>query len=148
MGGGGGGGGEKPIDPEREEFLRSLKDAKFMSANRYRGLKGYVVVFFDNRSFILIENQYKDNAAFLMDLPERLDMEAVEEELHKQKSSDDGKTEVSKDELRTAVEQKYWQPISQEVRTRSDLVAKGAKRYVHKPGVWQDKMREAIAAKL
>lgn len=142
------GGVEKPIDPEREEFLRSLKDAKFMSANRGKGLKGYVIVFFDNKDFILIENQYRDNAAFIMDLPERVDMKAIEDGIRNQKTVEDGEGQkVSKDELRTAVEQRYWEPISKEVRTRQDLLMKGAKRYIHKPGVWQQEMREAIASR-
>jgi len=142
-----GGGGEKPIDPERLKFFRSLKDAKFISVNRSRGLKGYMVVFFDNSNFIIVENEYKGNAAFIVDLPETVDMEAIKEELLFQRSKEGGDVEVSKEELRKEVERRYWQPISEKAKTRSELKALGAKRFVHIPETWQESVRQAIESK-
>ncbi|MDP3792977.1 MAG: hypothetical protein Q8Q89_04615 [bacterium] len=145
--GGGGGGVEQPIDPEREKFIRSLKDAKFTSVNRLRGLKGYQVVFFDNNDFVLIENLFVGNAAFILGLPEKLNMAAIEEELAAQKSGEEDAKEVSKDELRKETEKRYWQPISQQAKTRSDLVALGAQRFRHTPDTWQETLSKAIASR-
>lgn len=147
-GGGGGGGIEQPIDPEREKFIRSLKDAKFTLVNRSSGLKGYQVVFFDNNNFVLIENLFKGNAAFILDLPEKLNMEAIEEELAAEKSGDGDSKEVSKEELRKEIETRYWKPISQQAKTRSDLVAMGAQRFIHTPDTWQETLSKAIESRM
>ncbi|MBI2064785.1 MAG: hypothetical protein HYT62_01885 [Candidatus Yanofskybacteria bacterium] len=146
--GGGIEGGEKVIDPERLEFFRSLKDAKFISANRSKGLKGYMVVFFNDRDFIVIENPYKGNAAFILDLPEKVDMEAIEEEIRVKKSKEGESVKVSKEELRDEVEKRYWQPISEKAKTRSDLKALGAERIVHTPATWQENISKAIASRI
>jgi len=138
-------GGEKLIDPERLKFFRSLKDAKFISANRSRGLKGYMVVFFDNSNFLVVENPYKGNAVFIPDLPEKIDMQAIEKELEVRKSKEGESKKVSKDELRDEVEKRYWQPISEKAKTRSDLKALGAERIVHTPDTWQENVSKAIA---
>lgn len=143
-GGGDDGGGEQPIDPERLKFFRSLKNAKFMSANRSKGFKGYMVVFFDKSKFLVVENEFKGNAVFIVDLPEEVDMEAIGKELSVHKSGED---EVSKEELRKEVEGRYWRPISEKAKTRSQLVQFGAERYVHTPGTWQETVRKAIESR-
>lgn len=144
---GDGGDSERPIDPERLKFFRSLKDAKFISANRFKGLKGYMVVFFDNKPFLIVENEYKGNAVFKVGLPESVDMKAIEEELLARKSQE-GNREISKEELRVAVEDRYWRPISEKAKTRSELRALGAQRFVHTPGTWQETIRQAIESKI
>ena len=147
-GGGGGGGVEQPIDPDREKFIRSLKDAKFTSVNRSKWLKGYQVVWFDNNNFVLIENLYKGNAAFIMNLPEDLSLEAIEKELAKQKSAEGENGDVSKEELRKEVENRYWKPVSEQAKTRSDLVAMGAQRFIHTPDTWQETLSKAIESRM
>ena len=140
-------GGERLIDPERLKFFRSLKDFKFIAVNRSKGLKGYVVVFFDDSNFIVVENEYKGNAAFILDLPEKVDMRAIEEELRAKKSREGGSEEVSKDELRDEVEERYWKPISEKAKTRTDLKALGAERIVHTPDTWQENIGRALASR-
>jgi len=141
------GGSEKPIDPERLKFFRSLKDAKFISANRSNGMKGYVVVFFDNRGFLIVENEYKGNAAFIVDLPEAVDMDAIREELSVKKSEAGRGGEISKEELRDEVERRYWQPISEKAKTRSELRALGAERIIHTPDTWQETMLKVVESR-
>ncbi len=142
------GGRENPIDPEREKFIRSLPNAKFATVNREKGLRGYMVVFLDGTDVVYVENQAYDNAAFVGDiLPEKVNMKDIEEEISAQKEQAGQDKKVSKDELRKAVEERYWAPISEKVKTRSDLVSLGAKRYVHTPGKWQENVRQAIESR-
>lgn len=137
---------EKPIDPQRKEFLYSQKGAKFGFANEKKGFRGYQGLLFDN--FIYLENPIKDNAAFIVDLPERVDMEAIEKEVARKKI-DEGEAEpnISKDELREATLKRYWEPISEKAKTRGDLVALGAQRFVHTPEKWQENVRQAIESR-
>lgn len=134
------GGGEKPIDPEREQFLQSQRGAKFEFANRSVGFRGYKGLLFDK--FIYLENPYKDNAAFIVDLPERIDFEAIENELVVKAGEG---VKVSKDEIRETVLERYWQPISDKAKTRKELVALGAQRFIHTPETWQGNISKAIA---
>ena len=137
---------EKPIDPARKEFLYSQRGAKFPFANDKNGFRGYQGLLFDN--FIYLENPVKDNAAFIVDLPEEVDMEAIEKEIA-QKKMDEGETEpeISKDELREATLNRYWKPISDKAKTRRELIALGAQRFVHTPEKWQENVRQAIASR-
>ena len=137
---------EKPIDPQRKEFLYSQKGAKFGFANEKKGFRGYQGLLFD--SFIYLENPIKDNAAFIVDLPERVDMEAIEKEVA-QKKIDKGEAEpnISKNELREATLKRYWEPISEKAKTRGDLVALGAQRFIHTPEKWQENVRQAIESR-
>ena len=137
---------EQPIDPERLKFFRSLKDAEFISANHSMGLNGYVVIFFDNQKFVVVENEFKGNALFLVDLHEKLDMAALEKELSAQKK--DGNGPVTKDDLRNEVEKRFWQPIADRAKTRRELLALGAQRIVHVPDTWKKTISQAIASKM
>ncbi len=134
------GGGERPIDPEREQFLQSQRGAMFEFANREIGFKGYKGLVFP--TFIYLENPFKDNAAFIVDLPEKIDIEAIEKELAVKAGEG---VKVSKDDIREAVLKRYWQPISEKAKTRKELVALGAQRFIHTPETWQDNIRQAIA---
>ncbi len=136
---------ERPIDPEREQFLQSQRGAKFEFANRNIGFKGYKGLLFNK--FIYLENPFKDNAAFILDLPEEVDFETVERELAMKKSEAGGEAKVSKDEVREAVLERYWQPISEKAKTRKELVALGAQRFIHTPETWQDNIRQAIESR-
>ena len=134
---------ERPIDPAREQFLQSQRGARFEFANRNIGFKGYKGVVFDK--FIYLENPFKGNAAFVIDLPERIDFEAIEKELAV--NAGDG-AKVSKDEIREEVLRRYWEPISTKAKTRKELVALGAERFVHTPETWQENIREAIESRI
>src|SRR3989344_1309139 len=109
---------EKPIDPAREQFLKAQRGARFEFANRKKGFRGYKGLLFDG--FVYLENPFKDNAAFIVDFPERIDFEAIEKEL----------AEVSKEDLREEVLRRYWKPISDQAQTRKELVALGAQRFI------------------
>lgn len=134
---------ERPIDPAREQFLQSQRGARFEFANRNIGFKGYKGVVFDK--FIYLENPFKGNAAFVIDLPERIDFEAIEKELAV--NAGDG-TKVSKDKVREEVLKRYWEPISAKAKTRKELVALGAERFVHTPETWQENIRQAIESRI
>lgn len=136
---------ENPIDPAREQFLQSQRGARFEFANRNMGFKGYKGLLFD--SFIYLENPYKNNAAFIVDLPEKIDLESIEKELSMKKSGTDQSGKVSKDELREEVLRRYWEPISQKAKTRKELVVLGAQRFIHTPETWQDNIRQAIESR-
>lgn len=134
---------ERPIDPTREQFLQSQRGAKFEFANRNIGFKGYKGVVFPK--FIYLENPFKGNAAFVMDLPKEIDFEIIEKELAV-KAGEGAK--VSKDDIREAVLQRYWEPISEKAKTRKELVALGAERFVHTPETWQENIRQAIESRM
>lgn len=137
---------EKPIDLARKEFLYSQRGAKFPFANDKKGFRGYQGLLFDD--FVYLENPIKDNAAFIIDLPEKVDMEAIEKEIA-QKKMDEGEIEpeISKDELREATLKRYWEPISDKAKTRQQLMALGAQRFIHTPEKWQENVRQAIASR-
>jgi hypothetical protein len=118
-------GGEKPVDPERVHFLQSLRGANFEFANKNTGFKGYQGLLFDD--FVYLDNLYKGNAAFIVDLPESVDAEAVEKELTLRKSQAGEEGEVSKKELREEILMRYWKPIDDKAKTRKELVALGKK---------------------
>ena len=134
---------ERPIDPAREQFLQSQRGAKFEFANRNIGFKGYKGVVFDK--FIYLENPFKGNAAFVIDLPEKIDFEAIEKELAV--NAGEG-TKVSKDDIREEVLRRYWEPISEKAKTRKELVSLGAERFIHTPETWQENIREAIETRI
>ena len=75
-------------------------------------------------------------------------MEAIEKELAQQKISQ-GETEptISKKELRDETLNRYWKPISDKAKTRKELVALGAQRFVHTPEKWQENVRQAIESR-
>jgi hypothetical protein len=136
----------KPIDPEREKFLQSLRGAKFEFANRKNGFRGYKGLLFNK--FIYLENLFKDNAAFIMDLPEVVGMEEVEKGLRAKKLEQGQSGEISKEELREAVLERYWGPISKKAKTRRQLIKLGAQRLIHTPGTWQRNILEAIESRM
>lgn len=137
---------ENPIDPEREQFLQSLRGAQFEFANSKSGFRGYKGFLFPN--FVFLEKPIKDNAAFIMDLPERINVESVEEELARQNTgSGEEKREISKSELREAILERYWKPISEKAKTRQELTSLGAQRIIHTPDKWQENIRQAIASR-
>ena len=131
---------ERPIDPAREEFLQSQRGAKFEFANRDIGFKGYKGVVFPK--FIYLENPFRGNAAFVIDLPEEIDFEAIEKELAVKVGEG---VRVSKDDVRETVLERYWQPISDKAKTRKELVALGAQRFIHTPETWQENIGKAIS---
>lgn len=133
---------ESPIDCEREKFLRSQRGAMFEFANRSIGFRGYRGLLFQN--FIYLENPLRNNAAFIVDLPEEIDFEVIERELV-MKNSEVGEKKVSKEEIREEVLKRYWKPISEKAKTRKELVAMGAQRFVHTPETWQENIGKAIA---
>jgi len=137
---------EIPIDPEREQFLQSQRGARFEFANRSIGFRGYKGLLFD--TFIYLENPYKNNAAFIVDLPEKIDFETVEKELSVKKTETGGDAKVSKYELREEVLKRYWEPISEKAKTRKELVALGAQRFIHTPETWQENIRQAIGSRI
>lgn len=136
---------ERPIDPEREKFLQSQRGAKFEFANRTIGFKGYKGLVFDR--FIYLDNPYRDNAAFIVDLPESVNLDAIEGELSLKKKERGESETVSKKEIRDAVLERYWQPISDKAKTRKELTALGAQRFVHTPETWQENVRQVIESK-
>ena len=77
-------------------------------------------------------------------MPEEIDFEGIEKEL--MAVAGEG-VKVSKDEIREVVLRRYWQPISEKAKTRKELVALGAQRFVHTPETWQDNIRQAIESR-
>ena len=136
---------EKPIDPAREQFLKAQRGARFEFANRKKGFRGYKGLLFDG--FVYLENPFKDNAAFIVDFPERIDFEAIEKELAMKQSEAGNGAEISKEDLREEVLGRYWKPISDQAQTRKELVALGAQRFIHTPETWQSNISQAIESR-
>ena len=100
------------------------------------------------KNCIYLANLYKGNASFVMGLPEEVDMNAVKEELARKKAEEGKDEKVSEDELREATLGRYWGPISEQARTRQELVALGAKRIRHTRGKWQETIRWEIESRV
>ena len=131
----------KVIDPRRKHFMQTLRGVEFQFANEDKQFRGYQGFLFN--TFIYLENPVKDNAAFIMDLPEKVDIDGVEGELAKEKLNK-GEESISKKELREAILRRYWGPISEKAKTRKELVALGAKKIIHAPGPWEENIRHEI----
>lgn len=138
---------EKPIDPNRVHFLQTIRGAEFEFANEEKQFRGYTGIVFDGakNGFIYLENQYIDNAAYIVDLSEPVDMEMVERELRQETPQDD-QDKITKKQIRDKAVDRYWKPISDKAKTRKELMGLGiAEKVVHKdPKVWQDAIRKAI----
>lgn len=145
---------EKPIDLDRVHFLQTIRGAEFEFANESKGFRGYTGIVFagSKNGFIYLENQYKDNAAFIVDLPEPVDMEMIERELRQEMSKDE-QDKISKKEIKHKIREiatkRYWGPISEKAKTRGELMGLGiAERVVHNdPKVWQEAIRKAIESR-
>lgn len=141
---------EKPVDPERVRFLQTIRGAEFEFANKEKGFRGYVGLLFEgkNNGFVYLENQYKDNAAYIVDLPEQVDIETIEREVRQEQSKEE-QGEISKDDIRKRALKRYWEPISKQAKTRGELMGLGiAERVIHSdPKVWQDIIRKAIESR-
>ena len=141
---------EKPVDPERVKFLQTIRGAEFEFANKEKGFRGYVGLLFEGKEngFVYLENQYIDNAAYIVDLPEQVDMETIEREIRQDRPKEE-QDEVSKDEIRKRALERYWEPISAKAKTRRELMDLGiAEKVIHKdPKVWQNAIRQAIESR-
>lgn len=133
-GGGGGGEGAPATDPERLAFMEKQSDALFGFINDRRGFDGYRGVVFPN--FIALENETVGNAAYFIELPERI---KIPEERFK---LGPGKR-MNEIESGGAIKE-FWEPISEKAKTRKELLALGAKRIIHSPGTWREKMQTEI----
>lgn len=133
---------DRPIDPEREAFLASLKDALFISMNKQKGLSKYQLVAFSD--YFYLENLMIGNAAYFVELPERIDMEKIRNQLKEEGATEEGFADISDSDVREEVIRKYWKPIGEKAKTRKELIALGAKKVVHTPGTWQEKILKEI----
>jgi|SRR3989344_1675929 len=132
--------GEKPIDQERLKFIRE-QESLFRFANERLGFKGYLGVLF--KKFIYLDNLYRGNAAFIIDLPDGIDVEGAKMQLAVRKGVDP--KEISRKELYDEILRIYWEPISSKAKTKQELVRTvGAERYVHNPMNWKGVIQEAI----
>lgn len=132
---------QPPIDGERIEFLRKIDGAIFGFFNKDVGFDGYRAAIFP--TFIVLENDDKGNAAFIVPLlkPFKIDDEDRESIFNPRKK----KLDREKSEKLIA---EYWGPIGEKAKTRTALRAYGAERIVHTPEVWKAKLEEAIIKRL
>ncbi len=141
---------EKPIDLNRVHFLQTIRGAEFEFVNEDKQFRGYTGIVFNGteNGFIYLENQYKDNAAYIVDLPEPVEMEMIEREFRQTKSKEEQEN-ISKDDIREQAVKKYWDPISEKAKTRRALMDLGiAEKVVHNdPKVWQEAIRKAIESR-
>lgn len=142
---------EKPIDPDRVSFLQTIRGAEFEFVNEEKQFRGYVGIVFGGakNGFVYLENQYIDNAAFIVDLPEPVDMEMIESELRQETPKDD-QDKITKKQIRDRAIERYWRPISEKAKTRKELMNLGiAEKIIHKdPKVWQEAIRKAIESRM
>jgi len=137
---------ENPIDPEREQFLQSQKGALFQMVNRELGFKGYTGLLF--RSFIYLDNLNKGNAAFILDLQENIDVKKIRQQLLSEKLKRGEKGEISEEEIRREIVNRYWGPVADKAKTKKELMILGAQRIVHTPNTWKEKVKQVIEARI
>ncbi|KKU06352.1 MAG: hypothetical protein UX07_C0002G0004 [Parcubacteria group bacterium GW2011_GWA2_45_30] len=132
------GGGKDLTDPERLEFMQSQPRAISGFLNKIKGFTGYRGIIFPN--FIILENDKKDNAAFIFDLPRKIEIEAERFRLPSSQRINDAEQKN--------ILAEFWKPISEQAKTRKELQALGAKRIIHTPGKWKEKMQQEINSRL
>jgi hypothetical protein len=125
------------IDPERLPFIENQQHALFGFYNEEDGFKGYRVTVFP--TFIVVECELKGNAAFVVDLPEKLDIDPSTWQLPASKRvSDKDAQEIAR---------RIWSPIAQAAKTRKQIVEMfGAERIEHKgeSETWKSRIQFAI----
>ncbi|MDO8523154.1 MAG: hypothetical protein Q7S12_02620 [bacterium] len=126
--------GPKLPDPDRLPFMENQPRSLFGIVNEIEGFNGYRGTVFQKG--ILLENERKGNAAFIIDLPEKID---VDEKVFESLPS----SRFTKAESNPIVE-KYWKPISDKAKTKKELLALGAERIVHTRDTWKEKLQQAI----
>lgn len=131
-----GGGKATRIDPERIAFLSQHQRALFGFVSTEKGFRGYHGVVLPDR--MLLEHPEVGNAAFVV----RLDPPMALPELTFARPP---KQRLGARERAAVLEQRIT-PLLQEARTKQTLRAMGARRVVHTPRTWKQRLGEALAA--
>lgn len=116
------------IDPERLAFYAAQREARFGAVSRRDGFDGYKLIFFDgaDTDFIILDNEIAPNAAFILDLGQKLDLPDKVDEQQKE-----------------AALKAVWGPIVELARTKNGLKELGAIKLVHNKS-WKARMLEHI----
>lgn len=123
------------IDSERLAFLRNQPGVLFGFLNDRAGFRGYRGVVFPN--FVVLENPTVKNAAFFVDLPERIE---VDEKVFRLPSS-----KRVPEERREELLQQYWLSIAERAKTKGELRSiLAATRIVHTPDTWRVRIQQEI----
>ncbi|MDP2669143.1 MAG: hypothetical protein Q8P07_04895 [bacterium] len=121
-------------DPERFPFMENQPRSLFGFVNEIEGFNGYRGTVFPKA--IVLENERKGNAAFVVDLPEVIGVD--EKVFEKLPASRFTKIESE------AILNKHWKPIAEKAKTKKELQALGAERIVHTQKTWKEKLQAAI----
>ena len=106
----------------------------FGFVNVLDGFNGYRGTVFPKA--IVLENERKGNAAFIVDLTEPIEVD--EKVFEKPPSSRFTRAESE------VILNKYWKPIAEKAKTKKELVALGAERVIHSQNTWKEKLQAAI----
>lgn len=121
------------IDLKRLEFLQKQPQSLFGFVSRDQGFNGYHGAIFP--SFVVLEHPKTKNAAFIVDLPEKVSLNA-------------SAAKALPDREKDVLVKKLWGPISEKANTRKQLKGLGAKKIVHTEGTWQERMQREIDQRL
>ena len=125
-------GGRSVNDPARLEFLQRQQQSLFGFVGK-TGFDGYHGALFP--TFIVLENPKTKNAAFIVDLSEKIQLDS------------NRARQLGKEE-KDALIQQVWSPIAARAKTRRQLKELGAKKIVHTLGTWQERMQREIDQRL
>jgi len=127
---------DRPLQPERLEFLRGQQSILFGFVNERNGFRGYHGAVLPHG--IILEHPRFGNAAYVVRLSEPIvdtDTDVFD------------KPSIARVDDATArkILEKVWAPIAKQAETRGELRDKfGAKRIVHTPDTWQRHLQAAI----
>ena len=121
-------------DPDRFPFMENQPRSLFGFVNVLDGFNGYRGTVFPKA--IVLENERKGNAAFIVDLTEPIEVD--EKVFEKPPSSRFTRAESE------VILNKYWKPIAEKAKTKKELVALGAERVIHSQNTWKEKLQAAI----
>ncbi len=121
-------------DPERFPFMENQPRSLFGFVNEQDGFNGYRGTVFPKA--IILENERKGNAVFIVDLPEPIN---VDEKIFDSLPS----ARFTKSES-DAILDKYWKPFADKAKTKKELTALGAERIIHSQNTWKEKLQQAI----
>lgn len=131
------------IDPARLTFLEQQKGVLFGFLNKRDGFDKYRVAVFAGRKniFCVMENPQIENAAFIFDTNGH---EKFDPNIFRLPSAQ----RCTPEESQRIIDQ-HCKPLLELVETRKDLVDKiGAKRIIHTPNTWQQKLQAEIDARM
>lgn len=121
-------------DPDRFPFMENQPRSLFGFVNVLDGFNGYRGTVFPKA--IVLENERKGNAAFIVDLTEPIEVDEKVFETPPSSRFTRAESEV--------ILNKYWKPIAEKAKTKKELVALGAERVIHSQNTWKEKLQAAI----